>query len=320
MKTLIQNRSELDLDSMQPGKYSFMLHMTENAMGDTWKIPVMVIKGKNNGPILGVTAALHGNELNGIRVIHDLWKKIKFDEITGTIVCAPILNMPGFLTSRREFFDTVDLNRIMPGNFEGTGSERYASLIVKKILQPLNYLIDLHTASFGRINALYVRADLKNPQIYKMAELQEPQIIVHKEPGDGTLRGLADEMQIPSITVEIGDPHLFQKKHIRPSIFGLNNVLIHLGMLNEKLVEIDHDPIICKSSSWLYSNLGGILEVLPNLTDFVKEGQEIAIVSDIFGELESKIRAPYDGVVIAKSTNPVCHEGSRVIHLGKRMN
>lgn len=313
----IPSQAKLDLGSLSSGKHTFMLHMTENAMGDTWKIPVMILKGKNPGPVLGVTAALHGNELNGIRIIHNLWRKIKTVELTGTVVCAPILNIPGFIMLRREFFDTVDLNRIMPGDPKGTGSERYAHLIVQKLLKPLDYLIDLHTASFGRINALYVRADLKHPKIREMAELQEPQIIVHKEPGDGTLRGIANEMGIPAITVEVGDSHQFQKKHIRPSIFGLNNVLVNLGMLDEEMAEIDHDAVICRSSSWLYADLGGILEVFPNLTDMVQEGQEIARISDIFGELESRILAPYSGIVIAKSTNPVCHEGSRVIHLGK---
>ncbi len=308
--------NDLDLGSLPANsKNTFKLNIVKNALGDFWQIPLMIAKGRP-GPILGVTAAIHGNELNGISIIHELWGKINENELTGIILLAPVLNTPGFLAGERAFSDGKDLNRIMPGKKNGTTSEVFAFSIINKIVKNVDYLIDLHTASFGRINSLYVRADMSHEIVAQMAELQEPQIIVNKCGEAGTLRGEASRIGIPTITVEVGDPYLFQKKHIRPSIFGLNNVLVDLGMIDEEMEDIDHDAIICKKSFWVYAKNGGILHVFPNLTDLIKKGDLIANITDIFGSVIEEIVAPVNAVVVAKSTNPVCQVGSRVIHLG----
>jgi predicted deacylase len=309
--------NEIDLDSLESGKsYSFKLNMTQHALGEHWQIPIMIMKGAKDGPTLGITAALHGNELNGISIIHKLWDKIDPQQLCGTLFAVPVVNAPGFLNGTREFSDGADLNRIMPGVEDGTESQVYASVLVEKVLKKFDYLIDLHTASVGRINSLYVRADLRDKQIQQMAYLQEPRIIVNKPGEEGTWRGEAQKLGISAITVEVGDPNVFQRKHVRPSIFGINNVLVELGMINEELQEIDHDAIICDSSYWIYAQNGGILRVLPELTDRVSKGELVATIVDIFGNVIEEIEADEDGVVVAKATNPVCQVGSRVIHLG----
>lgn len=308
---------ELDLDSIPMGeKRTFKLNMTQNALGSFWQVPVMVMKG-GIGPVLGITACIHGNELNGISLIQKLWGKIEMQELKGTIVCVPVLNAPGFLMHQREFSDGKDLNRIMPGDPEGTSSQVYAHNIAEKIIKHFDFLIDLHTASTGRINTLYVRANMQDPVIANMAVLQEPRIIVNNAGDEGSLRFYASNvLDIPSITLEIGDPQVFQSKHIRPSIFGLNNVLVDLGMIDEEMEEIDYEPVICESSEWIYSENGGILEVHVHLTDKVAKGQKIATIRDLFGKTIEEIKSPYDAVIVAKATNPVCDVGARVVHLG----
>lgn len=307
---------ELDLKKIKTRtKSTFKLNTVKNALGDYWQIPLMVAKG-SDGPIVGITAALHGNELNGISIIHKLWDKIDADHLKGTLVLVPVLNVPGFLSGQREFTDGQDLNRLMPGKKSGTTSEIYSHIIMTKIVRHFKYFIDLHTASFGRVNSLYVRADMTDEIVAKMAELQEPQIIVNKSGDNGTLRGEASKLGIYSITVEAGDPYLFQRKHIRPSIFGLNNVLLELGMIDEEKEEIEHHAIVCKGSRWIYAKNGGILRVFSGLTEEVQKGQVIATISDIFGNVVEEILSPIEAIVVAKSTNPVCEVGSRVIHLG----
>lgn len=299
-------------------KTQFKLNMVQNALGEYWRIPVMVIKGKEPGKTLGVTAALHGNELNGVSIIHELWRKINPEELKGTIVFIPILNSPGFLQNRREFSDGVDLNRIMPGKKDGTSSEVYAYEIAHNILPLFDVLVDFHTASFGRINSLYIRADLNDPVVARLATLQEPQIIVNKSGEDGTLRELAKEMGIPAITIEVGDSHQFQKKKIRSSIFGLTNILHDLKMLEGDIDPEDIDlPVVCETSAWIYADAGGILKVLPHLTDFVKKGEVIATIANVFGHIIDEIKAPKNGIVVGKSVNPVCQVGSRVVHIGQ---
>jgi predicted deacylase len=308
---------EINLDSIEKGTISRMkLGMVQNALGDLWQIPLVIIKGQEDGPVLGITAAIHGNELNGISIIHKLIDHIDPKELKGTVVAAPVMNIPGFLNGEREYLDGKDLNRMFPGKENGTESQTYAWIIHEKILKKINYLIDLHTASFGRINSLYVRSDMTDPFVAKMSRLQEPQLIVNVEGEVGTFRKAAQDLGIPAITVEVGDPQVFQKKHIRPSTFGVVNVMNELGMINAEDEEIDEPDFICKRSFWIHAENGGVLEVFPKLASKVLKGDLIAAVRNIYGEVVEQIYAPEDGVVVGKSTNPVCHTGSRVLHLG----
>ncbi len=310
--------NEIDIKNIKQGvMVTGKLNMLKDTLGGFWQVPVMIAKGKK-GPTLGITAALHGNELNGISTIHELWSSvINTDDLEGTIVFIPVLNSPGFLNSQREFHDGRDLNRVMPGKAYGSSSEVYAHAIMNKIVKHLDYLIDLHTASFGRANSLYVKADLSNPIIKEMAILQNPQLIVDNQGPEACLRYQANILGIPAITIEIGDPHIFQQKHINPSIAGLTNVLIELGMIQGEKIRLEHEPIVCHDSDWLYADNAGILEVYPDLVQRVTKDEVIAAISDIYGTVFDEIKAPFDAHVIGKSTNPLCRVGTRVIHLGR---
>ena len=313
----MKKSASLDIASVKSySKMTTKFNMVENILGGWWKIPMMIVKGAP-GPCIGITAALHGNELNGLSIIQALWESIKPEKLVGTIVLIPVLNIPGFLNGTREFSDGQDLNRVMPGDPNGTPSEVYANAIMKKLIPQFDFLIDLHTASFGRVNSLYVKATMSNPVIKKIALLQNPEIIVNNSGPKGSLRYQTEKLNKPAITVEIGNPNIFQKKYITQSLRGLTNVLSSLGFIKTKVYEQKQEPIICKSSAWLYAKHAGILTVYPGLTDQVKKGDVIGRLTDIYGECIVDIKAPYDAVVVGKSTNPVCEVGARVVHLGK---
>ena len=170
-------------------------------MGMPIRVPLIVARGKKDGKVLGLTAAVHGNELNGIPVIQRIFKEINVQELKGSIVGIPVINVPALLRKKRRFIDGTDLNHIMPGKPDGTVSEVYAWRIVNRIVKEFDLLIDLHTASTGRVNSYYIRADMEDETVQKMARLQYPQIIVHNPPSDRTLRGTAGEMGIPAINL-----------------------------------------------------------------------------------------------------------------------
>ena len=307
---------ELGLDNLpEATKTMIKLNMVKHVLGDSWQIPVMIANG-SKGPCLGITAALHGNELNGISTIHSLWDHIDPKSLRGTLILVPILNTAGFLNGEREFSDGKDLNRVMPGSPNGTPSEVYAHTIITKVVSKFQYLIDLHTASFGRINSLYVKADLSLPAIKTLALEQNPQIIVDKKGPDGSLREEAARLGIPSITVEIGNPYLFQKNYIKPSIDGLMNTLIELGMIDAEKKAAGKKPVLCNDSHWVYASTAGILKVYPALAKRVKRGEVVASITNVFGQEEVVVRSPANAIVIGKSTNPVCDVGARIIHLG----
>lgn len=303
-----------DTPKMSIRKY--WLHIISDGLGAPISIPLMVARGKEDFPILGLTAAVHGNELNGIPVIQRLFKEIDPSELKGVIVGIPVANIPSFVRKKRRFNDSVDLNHIMPGVENGNVSQVYAYRFVNRVVQEFDYLLDLHTASLGRINSYYVRADMKHPVTRKLAMLQNAQIIVHNPPSDGTLRGAASALDIPAITLEVGNPNTFQKKMIRSGVEGIHNVMSYLEMITDAIEEPEIETVLCKRSYWIYTDTGGLLTVHVNLMDQLKKGQLIASIRDVFGHLREEYFAPEDGIVIGKSVSPVNQSGGRILHLG----
>ncbi|MCF8059217.1 MAG: succinylglutamate desuccinylase/aspartoacylase family protein [Bacteriovoracaceae bacterium] len=313
----IKAKEDLKLSALKRGEiHRVQVLVSDNAMGVPWRVPLIIVKGMENGPVLGITAALHGNELNGISTIFKLIKEVNPLKLKGTLVLVPISNVPGYLENKRYFSDNVDLNRIMPGKPIGKTSEIYAHHFVSKIVSKFNYLLDLHTASHGRVNSLYIRADLENEETRNLAYLQNPQIIVQKYDEEGTLRSWANDNNIPAITIEIGNSNAFQHTLIDETLEGILNTMKYLKMIRGKPVNMVDDAVVCDNSYWIYSQRGGIIDVFPNLADVITEGQVIAKVYDVFGQVKEEIKANMSGVVIGKNVSPNCEAGNRVLHLG----
>jgi predicted deacylase len=164
------------------------------------------VQGKYEGPVLGITAALHGNEINGIPLIHQLFRELDVRTLAGTVVAIPVLNTPGFLRHQRGFSDNKDLNTVFPGKPKGNCSQTYCFNLLEKVISKFNYLIDLHTAGYGRANSVAVFLDMNDRIAHQMALLQDPNTMIHSSGQDGSLRAAAMKLGISSITVEMGDP------------------------------------------------------------------------------------------------------------------
>lgn len=308
----------IDLASVPLGQTQrFRVVMGEDAEGIPLAVPAIVRRAHRDGPVVGITAAIHGNEVNGIRVLHRLMDRCPVERLLqGTIVGVPVINIPGFKRNAREFHDGADLNRSMPGRHDGTGAQQYAHCFLERVCHVFDYHIDLHTASFGRVNTLYARVNLTDPVTTRIARLMYPDIIVHSPGSDGTLRGALAERGVHSVTLEIGDPLALQYALIRQSRLGIQEVLEHLEMIPDLEDPRKRAPIECKRSYWLYADVGGILDVFPELGQTFDEGECVARVTDIWGDTQREYFAPEAGIVVGKSTNPVARPGARILHLG----
>lgn len=308
---------ELHVESFEKNQISYRwLHIVSNGIGQPIYIPIIVAKGEKEGPTVGITAVVHGNELNGMSVIQRFFNGIELSKLSGTVVGVPVVNVPSLMINERHFIDGQDLNRIMPGKSNGNRSEIYANRVIKRIIKNFDFLLDLHTASFGRVNSYYIRADLSSKMAYDLAYMQNPSIILNAPPTDGTLRGAASSLGIDAITVEVGDPNRFQKGMIRSSLQGVYNTLVFLKMYDDEIEHDNEEPVVCDKSYWIYTDLGGVLQVHVGLTDFVEEGQKIATIRNVFGQILKEYHAPQSGIIIGKSINPISQTGSRIIHLG----
>jgi predicted deacylase len=315
----------IDLEQIEPSQVKkYWLKMTENAFGQPICIPVIIAKGQQTQPVLGLTAAIHGNEINGVEVIRRVFDTINVNALTGTIIAIPGLNAFSLPLHQRRFIDSEDLNRNFPGKPNGNRNQQYVWAITQKLLPHFDYLVDMHTASFGRENSLYVRGYLKDTSIAKMVYSQDADIILNSSgaPSTGnaskktrTLRAEAMLKGIPTITIEYGNPQVFQPKMIERGKNGILNLLTALKMTNQK-VQIFAQPFICKKSYWLYIDKGGYLDIHVQLTQQLKKGELIATLRNPFGDVIKEYFAPEAGIVIGKSSNPINMSGGRIIHLG----
>lgn len=316
---------ELEIEKIEPQtKKAYWLKMIENGISQPIHVPVIVVKGKNEHPILCLTAAIHGNELNGIKVIQEVVDEIDLDTFDGTLIAIPGLNAISIPLHQRKYIDQEDLNRIFPGKEKGNRSQQYVWEINKKILSKIDYLVDLHTASFGRVNTLYVRAALEDEKMAKMAELQDANIILNsaglpstanQTSSTRTMRAEAMLKGIPTITIEYGNPQVFQPKMIARGKRGIENLMSWLNM-NGKEIESVPSPIICKKSYWIYAEEGGYLDIKVDLNQKLAKGDLIAVMRNPFGDIINRYYCPEDGIVIGKSSNPINMDGGRIIHLG----
>lgn len=296
---------------------NLLVPISEDATTQLVMLPIIVARGAQPGPVLGISAAVHGNELNGIRIIHRLVGGLDLMRLKGALVCAPIVNVPSFNVGKRHFPDGQDLNHVFPGRRQGRASEQYARRFVKTFLPACNYLIDIHTASEGRVNTMYVRVDWMLESARQLALWALPEIILHSRSGDGTLRQTAGSRGIPAITIEAGNPSAFQGRRIIEGDRGIRNIMNGLGMFDDGVEAMLPSPIICKSSRWLRTSNGGLLQTAFSLSETLSKGQRIAETLDPFGRVVSTYKAPYDGVVIGMSQNPVAVPGKRFCHLGE---
>lgn len=300
----------------------YWLHVGTDAFNIPITVPVLIAKGKESGPTLGLTAALHGNELNGVPIIQKVFKGLNVNNLKGTIIAIPGLNPISMFNDKRRFIDDVDLNRIFPGTKTGNRSQQMAYQIHEKIIKLLDFHIDMHTASFGRINSMYARADMSNDTLAFMAKLQQPDLILSNKgkasfgsSASLTMRAAAIQQGVHAITVEYGNPQVYQQEMIKRGTQGILNLIQWLQMIPSEVSPLEIVPI-CSKSYWIYTQQGGLLDVVVDLNEKVAKGALIATLKNPFGDTIEQYTAPENGIVIGKSTNPINMSGGRIIHLG----
>lgn len=298
------------------------LQLGDDGFSNPILIPVIIAKGSEEGEVLGLTASIHGNELNGIPIIQNVIASLDATTMKGTVVAIPGLNPLAIANNQREFIDLQDLNRLFPGKKNGNRSQQMAYQIAQKVIPLFNYHVDLHTASFGRVNSLYGRGDMQEDTLSTMLRILEPDIIVSNkgvasfgEASGLTMRAYAISKCVKSITLEYGNPQVYQADMIERGTKGVTDLLKWLGF-TQGTVTIPTARNVCSKSYWIFTQKGGYLDVLVDLGQKVKKGDPIGILKDPFGEVVEEVNAPEDGIVIGKSSNPVNISGGRIIHLG----
>lgn len=280
-------------------------------------MPIQVVRGRRAGPRLFVSAAIHGDELNGVEIIRRLLKHRALNKMRGTLIAVPIVNVYGVIHHSRYMPDRRDLNRAFPGSERGSMTSRVAHLFMREIVDNATHGIDLHTAALYRSNLPQIRANLDDEETSRLAKVFDVPVLLNSNIRDGSLREVVAERKIPMLLYEAGEALRFDELSIRAGLRGIINVMRELGMLAKTRRRHIPEPYLARTSNWLRAAKSGILRMISPLGAQVKKGELISIISDPFGDTEYEVRAEHSGIVIGRTTIPLIHQGDALYHVAR---
>lgn len=279
-------------------------------------LPVHIIRSKKPGPTIFVSAAVHGDELNGIEIIRRLIKQKKFKIIKGTVIAVPMVNVYGVVNQSRYMPDRRDLNRCFPGSAKGSLAGRVAYIFLNEIVKHCDYGIDLHTGAIHRSNLPQIRADMSDDETKELAEVFGVPVILNSNLVDGSLRESAVKNKTKILLYEAGEALRFDEFSIRAGMKGILNVLQHLGMARKSLSKKKKPaPFIANGSQWVRANASGIVHNIVNLGDQITKGQVLAEIGSPYGEVIDAVKATRSGILIGKQNIPLVQEGEAMFHI-----
>ncbi|MCH9694657.1 MAG: succinylglutamate desuccinylase/aspartoacylase family protein [Gammaproteobacteria bacterium] len=288
---------------------------TELFEGVPVSTPVLVVNGTQPGPTLCLTAAVHGDELNGIEMVRRVFHDVDPKKLSGSIIGVPIVNVQGFRRGSRYLPDRRDLNRYFPGNPNGSAAARIAHALFTDIILHCDALVDLHTGSFERANLPQIRADLRNPDVLTLTHGFGSMVVLHSTPTIGTLRHAATMAGIPAVTVEAGGPSQLELVEVKHGVKGVETLLTELGMVRRMRLWGDPEPVYYRSS-WVRADNGGILLSDVSLGSTVRKGDVLGSITDPMSNARTQLISPYSGRIIGMARNQVVMPGFAAFHVG----
>ena len=293
----------------------------ETYLGDPVEVPVTIINGDHAGPNVFLTAALHGDELNGVKVLQEVADHYEPADLHGTLVILHVVNVPGYLAQQRDIpiYD-LDMNRSFPGSAGKNTAERMANVLYQRFLGKCDIGLDFHTSTRNRTTMYHARADMGNPDVKRLATAFGANVILDGNAEGTSLRSVATADGIPTVTVEMGKAHRFQRPLIDKAVAGIENVLAEYDVLsNHSVAEPAWQKILGgdQEKRWLRADTGGLVEMEWGPTPLVHEGETICTISDHFSREEHVVTAPFTGLLVGVLENPVALPGHPLCHLAR---
>lgn len=291
------------------------LPITRLVTGGDVSLPVRVVHGREAGPVVWVSGAVHGDEVIGVEVIRELIATLSPKQFRGTLVAVPVVNVLGFMAGDRYLPDRRDLNRSFPGSPRGSLASRIAHLFMTEVVAKCEVGIDVHTAADKRANLPQIRADLDDPRTRELAEAFGAPVMVHARVRDGSLRQAAVEVGAKVLLYEAGEALRFDDVSIKTGVVGIRRVLEHLGMVDPHADDPPPPSLESRSSGWVRARGTGILNLETELGAVVAAGDRLGGLSDTFGRRVRLVRADRSGIVIGLTRAPVVNAGDALVHI-----
>ena len=289
-------------------------------------LPVHVLHGEQPGPAMFVSAAIHGDELNGVEIIRRILRTLSPGNIRGTLLCVPVVNAYGFIGRSRYLPDRRDLNRSFPGSATGSLAARIAHLLLNEVVKRCQIGIDLHTAAVHRVNLPQIRCDsMKSPRSRELAEAFGARVILESMERVGSLRRAAREAGVDVLVYEGGEGLRFDEFAIQAGVDGIARVMLKAGMLEapessdsvpRAIAEAGRwEPLIANAAKWVRAPEGGVLRTHKRIGDAVSEGEMLGVIANPYEEADTPVRAPRRGIIVGATTLPIVNMGDALFHV-----
>jgi len=293
------------------------LPITHLVTGGEVTLPVRVVHGKEEGPVVWVDAAIHGDEVVGVEVIRQVMGGLDAKTFRGTLIAVPIVNVLGFANGDRYLPDRRDLNRSFPGSARGSLASRIAHLFMTEVVAKCEVGIDLHTGADRRSNLPQVRADLDDERTRELALAFGAPVALHARIRDGSLRHAAREQGAKVLLYEGGENSRFDDYAVDAGVSGVRRVLAHLGMIPEPAEPPESPTRECRTSGWVRARRTGILDLDAHLGQEVTDGERLGSLFDSFGRTLRAVYANRAGVVIGRNESPLVNSGDAIVHIAE---
>ncbi|MGB8331743.1 MAG: succinylglutamate desuccinylase/aspartoacylase family protein [Polyangiales bacterium] len=280
-------------------------------------LPIGVLHGAKPGPVIWLSATMHGDELNGVPIIRHLLHEIDPVLLSGTVLAVPIVNIFGLLQESRYLPDRRDLNRCFPGSRRGSSASQLAHLFMDKVVAHCELGIDLHTGSGGRTNLPQIRCDLDDPDTLRLATEFGAPLLLHARLRDGSLRAAATELGKKVLLYEAGESNRFDAEPIEVGVQGILRVMEALSMIDPHAPKPPRAPWVSRKSTWVRTPRTGFCELTAKLGDRVRQGQPLALIFNALTPEGTSLRSKADGVVIGLLKTPLVHRGDAIAHVAE---
>ncbi len=315
-----------DISKLPPAeKTTGWLEVAPRADGSAWRLPLLYVTGVTSGPILVVTAAVHGNEYEGVEAIPRIFEQVQPDLLHGTLVMIAACNMPAYEAGiRNSSIDGLNLARVFPGDAEGTITQRIAYWMAHKLIKPADFFIDLHSGGVeSNIPTLigYLHSDdaLGKKSQAAAKAFGAPVLWGHPPPvPPGRSISAATEFGVPWLYTETPGGGRATPDDVACYIEGVFNVMKHLGMVPgepQPRPMIHHLVGDGNLDVVISSPAAGFFQPDVALLDEVGVGQRLGTVQDFFGQVTAEVTADRDGVVIFLRRLPRVNVGDRLVQV-----
>ncbi|HHC80177.1 MAG TPA: succinylglutamate desuccinylase/aspartoacylase family protein, partial [Flavobacteriia bacterium] len=285
--------------------------------GTLIEIPVYIFNGKEAGPTILLQGGLHGDEVNSVELIRRMLIDKSYKIYKGCVIVVPLLNVFGFLNFSRDMHGK-DVNRSFPGSKKGSLASRMAYYLMKELVKNVDFGIDYHTGGEQRNNFPQLRYTPQDTKAKKLADIFNAPFMFGSKLIAKSFRNECFKHNIPILVFEGGESLRLDTLAIEKGINGTLNILRYFEMISENVaIPKMEKSIELIQRRWVRAKIAGLFSTAVNNGEAVKKGQVLGYIMDTYGETNFKVKAPYDGYIIAINNFPVINMGDAIFHIGR---